>query len=143
MTTIRQFLINPLTLNNFSPVLHVCILPRTSITTAVKDRIGRRKRSFTVVYSVQYDHIRLYFVVLPDTRFTTVYRRVVYEEKRSYAIVFHPIASYSILLHRIPSYRTVFHPIASYCTVFHPNASYSIVLHRILPPYTIVGDRPG
>jgi len=31
--------------------------------------------------------IRSYFVVLPDTRFMTVYRRVVYDEIRSYLIV--------------------------------------------------------
>jgi hypothetical protein len=76
-------------------------LPRTSITTAVNDRIRRRKRSFTVVYNVKYDRIRSYFVVLPDTRFTIVYRRVVYDEIRSYTIVCGRILSFT------PSYSVV------------------------------------
>jgi hypothetical protein len=32
-------------------------MPRTSITTEVNDRIRRRKRSFPVVYNVNYDRI--------------------------------------------------------------------------------------
>ncbi len=77
-------------------------VPRTSITTAVNDRIRRRKRSFTVVYNVKYDRRRSYFVVLPATRFTVVYRRVVYDEIRSYTIVCDRILSFT------PSYSVVF-----------------------------------
>jgi hypothetical protein len=69
--------------------------PTTSFTTAVNDHIRRCKRSFTVVYNLKYDRIRCYFVVLPVTRFTTVYRRVVYDEIRSYTIVFDRILSFT------------------------------------------------
>ena len=78
-------------------------LPRTTITIVVNDRIRRRKRSYTVVHSTKHDRIRSYFVVLLDTRITTVYRRVVYDEirriydhrTRSYPVV------YNVVCHRI------------------------------------------
>jgi hypothetical protein len=53
---------------------------RTNVTTAINDRIRRS--------------IRSYFVVLPDTRFATVYRRLVYDELRSYTVV---ITFYTVL----------------------------------------------
>jgi hypothetical protein len=55
--------------------------PRTSITRVVNDRIRRRMRSYTVVYGVNYDRIRPYFVVLLDARITTVSRRVVCDHR--------------------------------------------------------------
>jgi hypothetical protein len=79
--------------------------PRTRITKVVNNRIRRRMRSYTVVYGVNYDRIRPYFVVLLDARITTVSRRVVYD-------------------HRIRSLYTTVH-----CRIRHRLSSYS---HKFL-----------
>ena len=72
------------------------LLPRTTITIVVNDRIRRRKRSYTVVHSTKHDRISSYYLT-PELRpyivvsYTTkydVYTTTVHDRTRSYTTSF-------------------------------------------------------
>ena len=58
------------------------VLPRTIITIVVNGRVRRRIRPDTNVYTSEYDGIRSFFIVLPDSWITAVCCRVVYDDIR-------------------------------------------------------------